>query len=363
MPFLPLVLLFAWQALGRGASFALVWATAIFFGQVPGNKGRLLSIMSLIAVAWVILLVGFAVPLATGWLLERAGVLSNFDLPAMVVWGLTAAVVGIPAVVGAVAEWGEFNGSRAIGGWLRRIPASYPSTASLGVAVLEMIAIAPALLINRVRKKRRLLQVPLMLSGGESAEDLSRPVIDALNTLNVGEFRTTELEGPTSWPLRTATFAIEHLLGRAVRGDPVLVEGDDLRVVVYATNVGILGTAEEGFRARAAVERELAFSQAYLTWSAESQHLEERLRRLYRDRGGDVEQFGEALQKLQGEVDAAPLASDEWNLLYRLRLQLEREARTGDTAASNGDGKSATARHRRPAASPRSDHEKTGVRG
>ena len=111
------------------------------------------------------------------------------------------------------------------------------------------------------------------------------------------------------------------------------------------------------------MERELAFSQAYLTWSAESQHLEERLRRLYRDRGSDVEQFGEALQKLQGEVDAAPLASDEWNLLYRLRLQLEREARTGDTAASNGDGKSATARHRRPAAGPRSDHEKTGVRG
>jgi len=363
MPFLPVVLLIAWQALGRGASFALVWATAIFFGQVPGNKGRLLSIMSLIAAAWLILLVGFALPLSVGWLVERAGLLSNFDLPNVVVWGLTAAVVLMPPIVGAVAEWGEFNGSRSLGGWLRRMPTSYPATASLGAAVLEMIAIAPALLINRLRNKRSLLQVPLMLSDGESAEELSRPVIDALSTLDVGEFRTTELEGPISWPLRTATFAVEHLLGRVVRGDPVLIEGDDLRVVVYATNIGILGTAEKGFRARAAVERELAFSHASLTWSAESQRLEEQLRRLYRDRDGDVGRFNEALQELQLEIDSAPLASDEWNLLYRLRLQLEREALTGDTAASNGDGQSATAIERPPTASRRSHNEPAGVRG
>lgn len=362
MPFLPVVLLIAWQALGRGASFALGWATAIFFGQVPGNKGRLLSIMSLIAAAWVILLVGFALPLAAGWLVERAGLLSNFDLPNLVVWGLTAAVVLMPPVVSAVAEWGAFDGSRSVGGWLRRIPTSYPATASLGAAVLEMVAIAPALLINRVRNKRSLLQVPLMLGDGDSAEELIRPVIDALNTLDVGEFRTSELEGPISWPLRTATFAVERLLGRLVRGDPVLIEGDDLRVVVYATNVGILGRAEEGFRARAAVERELAFSAAYLTWSADSQRLEERLRRLYRERDGDVKRFDAALQELQRDIDSAPLASDEWNLLYRLRLQLEREARTGDTAASNGDGRSATIPERRPTSSRRAEEQAAGVR-
>ena len=40
MPFLPVVLVLAWQALSKSASFALGWATAIYFGQVPGRQGR-----------------------------------------------------------------------------------------------------------------------------------------------------------------------------------------------------------------------------------------------------------------------------------------------------------------------------------
>ena len=179
--------------------------------------------------------------------------------------------------------------------------------------------------------------MPLVLESGESAHDLSQPVIDALGSLKVGSFERSDLTGPISWPLRTAGFAARHLLGRVVRGDPVLLEGDDLRVIVYATNVGILGPEAEAHRARAAIERELAFSQAFLTWSTDSQKFEEQLRTLYREHRDDGGAFDGDLDRLQDTIDKAPLASDEWNLLYRLRLQLEREAQDGDTAASNGE--------------------------
>jgi hypothetical protein len=336
MPFLPFVLLIAWQAVSKSASFALGWATALFFGQVPGNKGRYLSIIALIAAAWVVVVVGFALPLAAGWLLERAGVLSNFDLAAFEVWVLTAAIVLTPPALAALAEWAEFDGPRSVAGWLRKVPMSYPSTASLGFAVLQMVVITPFLIVDRVRHDRRLLEVPLVLESGESAHDLSQPVIDALGSLKVGSFERSDLTGPISWPLRTAGFAARHLLGRVVRGDPVLLEGDDLRVIVYATNVGILGPQAEAHRARAAIERELAFSQAFLTWSTDSQKFEEQLRTLYREHRDDGGAFDGDLDRLQDTIDKAPLASDEWNLLYRLRLQLEREAQNGDTVASNG---------------------------
>ena len=51
MPFLPFVLLLAWQAISKSASFALGWATAIYFGQVPGKQGRILAVISLASAA------------------------------------------------------------------------------------------------------------------------------------------------------------------------------------------------------------------------------------------------------------------------------------------------------------------------
>jgi hypothetical protein len=339
MPFLPFVLLFAWQAVSKSASFALGWATALFFGQVPGTKGRYLSIIALISAAWVVVLVGFALPLTAGWLLERAGILSNFDLAAIEVWGLTAAMILTPPALAALSEWAEFDGSRSLSGWIHKVPMSYPAAASLGLSVLQMVVITPFLVLDRVRHGRRLLEVPLVLQGDASARDLSKPIIDALHTLRIGSFERSALTGPISWPLRTAGFAARHLLGRVVRGDPILLSGDDLRVIVYATNVGILGAEGEAHRARAAIEKELAFSRAFLTWSSTSQAFEEELRRLYRahrreDR--DNRDFTHELDELQDRMDAAPLQTDEWNLLYRLRLQLQREAQDGRTTASSG---------------------------
>ena len=165
MPFLPFVLLVAWQAISRSASFALAWATALFFGQVPGNKGRILSIMALVSAAWVAVAVGFGLPLAIGFVLERAAVVPrNFDVATPQAWVLVAAMALTPPAIAALSEWGEFNGWRSLGGWLRKLPMSYPGTASLGAAVLQMVVVTPFLIADRVRRRRRLLQVSVVSS-------------------------------------------------------------------------------------------------------------------------------------------------------------------------------------------------------
>jgi hypothetical protein len=327
MPFLPFVLLIAWQAFSRSASFALGWATAIYFGQVPGRQGRILSVISLLSAGWVILIFGFAIPILTGAALEAAGIIEdNFDVEPLHYLGLAAGLVLIPPIVAASAVWAELLEERTIKRWLRQVPISYPATFMLGISVVLMVLFTPVLLFQRWRRKRKLVDVALVMRKGTDDDDLREALERSLDAIGIDEVRVSESRGPKSWPLRTMGFASEHLLGAVVRGKPLLLEAGEIEIRAYATNVSILGPKEEAYRIRAAIERELAFSDAYLTWGEESQKFEDALLKLHRGADGDLRKIREKLDRLQEKMDVASLNSEEWNVLYRLRLQVEQEA-------------------------------------
>jgi hypothetical protein len=140
-----------------------------------------------------------------------------------------------------------------------------------------------------------------------------------------------------------------------VRGRPERLRTEAFEVIVYATNVAILGPVDEVYRVRAAIHRHLGLTGACLTWSEESQKLEDDLTELHRAFDGDLDGLIESLDRLQEEIDRASLTSDEWNILYRLRLQVERAARlripgrptasgrAEPTSARPSDGESAPA--------------------
>jgi hypothetical protein len=327
VPFLPVVLLLAWQALSKSASFALGWATALYFGQVPGSQGRILAVVSLVAAGWVIVIIGFAIPIFTGALLEAAGVIErNFDVEAIHYLALVGAIVLAPPAVAAGLVIGEFRDERTVSEWLRLIPVSYPATFLLGLAVLEMVAFTPFLLIQRWRQKRSLVQVPLVMKEGTDDDDLVEAVRAALASIGIEDVSVTEATGPKAWPMRTVGFAARHLLGAVVRGDPMRLKADGLEIYAYATNVAILGPTEDAHRVRAAVERELAFRDAYLTWSDDSQQIEDELTEARKAANGDVDGLRRRLDEVQDRMDAASLNSEEWNVLYRMRLQVEQAA-------------------------------------
>lgn len=327
MPFLPFVLLLAWQALSKSASFALGWATALYFGQVPGSQGRILAVVSLVAAGWVIVIIGFAIPIFTGALLEAAGVIErNFDVEAIHYLALVGAIVLAPPAVAGGLVIGEFRDERTVSEWLRLIPVSYPATFLLGLAVLEMVAFTPFLLIQRWRQKRSLVQVPLVMKEGTDDDDLVEAVRAALASIGIEDVSVTEATGPKAWPMRTVGFAARHLLGAVVRGDPMRLKADGLEIYAYATNVAVLGPTEDAHRVRAAVERELAFRDAYLTWSDDSQQIEDELTEARKAANGDVDGLRRRLDEVQDRMDAASLNSEEWNVLYRMRLQVEQAA-------------------------------------
>lgn len=337
MPFLPFVLLLAWQAISRSASFALGWATSLFFGYVPGSKGRVLSIMALVSAAWVVVVLGFGVPIAAGWVGERIGLIDrNFDLAWYQVWGLMAAIVLTPPAVGGLAEIAGFEEPRSVGHWLRRLPATYPGAASLGAAVLLMVLITPFLAVQRVRRQRVVLPIPLVLREGADDSTVTAAIVHALDDAGLGSFEHETLTGPRSWPLRTMGFAAAHLLGTVVRGEPDRMVNDGMEVMSYATNIAVLGPGPEAHRARAAISRALASSDVYLTWSPDSQALEDDLAGL-RQRRTDGDDIRTDLDRLRRRLDAAAVNADEWNTLERLRLQVAQETDVEATAPGDAE--------------------------
>ena len=327
MPFLPVVLLVAWQAVSRSASFALGWATALYFGQVPGRQGRILAVVSLLALAWLVVLIGFGVPWLGGALLEATGVIrDSFDVRPIHYAGLVAALLLTPPAVAASVVYGGFHEDRDVGTWLRLVPVSYPATFMLGLAVAEMVLFTPVLLFQRWRQNRKLVQVPLIMRPETDDDDLLELVRTALGSLGVHDVRVEEATGPKSWPMRTVAFAARHLLGAAVRGDPIRVVVGDLEVLAYATNVAVHGPKERAYQVRAAVEREAAFCDAYLTWNEDAQELEDELVAVAGEANGDLARLRRRLDRVQARIDRASLNSEEWNVLYRLRLQVEQRA-------------------------------------
>ena len=106
-------------------------------------------------------------------------------------------------------------------------------------------------------------------------------------------------------------------------------EGDDISVLVYPSDVALLGRVDLVTAARAAIARRLASSDAYLTGTMESQQIEDRLREIARKPtviSTDFEPIDELLTTLD-----VPHA--EWEILYRLRLQVEQERRLPDRTA------------------------------
>jgi hypothetical protein len=338
MPFLPFVLLLAWQAFSKSASFALGWATALYFGQVPGRQGRILAVVSLAAAGWVIVSIGFAIPVFAGALLETLGVIErNFDVEPLHYLGLTAAVLLTPPAVAGMVVWGEFHEERSIGRWLRMVPVSYPASFMLGISVLQMVAFTPFLLIQRWRRKRKLVQVPLIMKEGTDDDDLLEAVRTALRSIGLEEIEVTEATGPRAWPMRTIAFPAEHLLGAVVRGEPMRLRVDGSELYAYATNVAVLARKEEAYRIRAALERELAFCDAYLTWSDDAQELEDALIEVHEAGNGDLAALRGRLDRVQRRIDEASLNSEEWNVLYRLRLQVEASAARRSAGMEEGD--------------------------
>ena len=119
----------------------------------------------------------------------------------------------------------------------------------------------------------------------------------------------------------------------------IQLHGQGLDILIYPMDLLISGTSVNVARARAAMASRLTTSAAHLTVSAEAQAIEDRLMALARpptigpDRRPRFDDAAAAaFEAIDGVLATIQIPYDEWEVLYRQRLQVERDLRAGAMA-------------------------------
>jgi len=134
--------------------------------------------------------------------------------------------------------------------------------------------------------------------------------------------------------------------GTSVRGllpdRLVRLVGKDVEVLIYPSDVAISGKQQVTARVQAALASRLTTAKAWLTMTADAQAIEDRLGRVAKDRP-DGPQRAEALAELDHQLATTELQYDEWEVLYRQRLQVERDLLLGNRPGEAMPAKSGSA--------------------
>ena len=172
--------------------------------------------------------------------------------------------------------------------------------------------------------------VPLVVKLGaydQVADDLDRAV-----TAAGIEVEATEAPAVMTKPVRWLAAVAGGASGALVPDRLVRLSGQELDILIYPMDLLISGKPERVARARAAMASRLTTSAAHLTASAETQALEDRLAALMTPGSTPIARPGSApppqeLESIDVELATLTVPYDEWEVLYRQRLQVERDLR------------------------------------
>lgn len=303
------------------------WAVRALFGQPSKAEQPFLTGIVGAAAAWPILVAGIAFPKVAAMVL--AFVPFHNRVPPWVfriVW-LTLALI-VPVVVGLVVATKAPPGSLREPTW-KRILRGWPITIGLASSFLLMFITVPALKLVSLVRRRQDEQVPLV-TRATTYHEVAGLVVETLDRhgINVVAARP-------GWWITAPTTILLKLGGQAFRGYvPDRLEyfrSPTMEVALYPNGLLLRGLKSDVSRAHAVVSEALSHSHALQTLDPKAQALEERIHSLWelfdRDPIGQVnsEALLETLGKLARDLSEAQLPFEDWQIVYRELLQLDRE--------------------------------------
>ena len=310
---LELTALFAYlgRQVGRILSTAFSWATIVLFGQVPKDKQLLLSVMAAAALVWPVLLIGVLVPSFATFLL---GFVTVPDWATVYVRPvLIAAVIVVPLAIGGISmRLGNATARRDAAGFVRGLLSGYPTAVALFIVLVWMMLVAPVGKVRAILKRWESAHVALAIAPNGYAtvvRDLER----ALRRAGV-EVQPRRAPWPYEVPGKVLALFGGPGVGALVPPRLVMLVSRELEIVIHPTDLAVQGAKRAVARARAALVRELTFTKAYQTWSIEAQRIEDELMRAARGQAD--------LDAVAKRLEVVDLPFEEWEILYRLLLQV-----------------------------------------
>lgn len=307
------------RLMGDVATTTVGWATVLLFGRVPQAQQRLLALITLGSLVWFLAVVCVVLPAAGGLvisLVPRPG----FVLVAWLQVLILVLAIGLPLAIGlATATVDEdSHGPAALASHVIR---GYPLAAVLGATTIFLIGLSLTLKIRALQRGWEAAHLPMIIKPG---------CYDAVATDLQAALRDAGLQvhrGRAPWALTVPPKLIVAVGGGVARhlvpDELAEFTSDDLWILLYPSDVALVGKKELVARARAAIAVRLTFAEVYMTSAKESEQIEDRLARL----AGAGHVSATDFRPVDDLLASLAVPYDEWQTLYRLRLQVELQHR------------------------------------
>lgn len=312
---------------------ALGWASSLLFGRVPRSHKIFLVLMMAWSFLWVLAVLALVVPTIVSVMLATTPHPPFMDR-AWLAFALLLCAIVAPLGVGLAGYFVPATSDRPSGlSAPREILRGY-LLAPLISGLLVFLAIVGV--ARKVRSKRHGWaddHVPIVVK----PNGYDQLVADLRSALVSAGLPVLTEDAP--WVLTMPAWLISRVAGpnvRKLRPDRLRnLVMPDLRIGVYPSDVAISGPTHDRTRARAAIMSRFATTAAHLTTSAEAQELEDDIEQLAKSGSASGRRSAESVRARLGPIDEQLLAlaipTDEWDILYRLRVQVERDLLAGDT--------------------------------
>lgn len=304
------------------------WATTTLFGKVPENKQILLSLMSLGSVVWIALVVGVLWPDAGLFLLSFV-TLPDCVQERWVRMAMVAAALLLPAGIGVLstrvtASQDQPKGFKAV---LQRILHGYPYTVATSLALIMMIVFVPALKIRTLARRWTTEHLAMIVED----QDYMTVVSDIERALDHAGYPVTPTQSSIllRLPIKVLIFFAGKRRSGLVSEQLVTLRSDRVELILHPSDLVISGGKYDVPHVRAVVAEQLAFSPSYMTWTKEANELEDRLGAIWdrvKSRGAAQGQADlvQQLEQLEHDLRSAKISSEEWEILLREKLLVER---------------------------------------
>ena len=322
MAILAPIIAFIGRQIGRIVQMAFGWATIMLFGRVPQDKQLLLAGVALGSILWIVVLIGVFVPDVAAFLiaLVPARDLIGEGVLRLVMLGL-AVVLPLAIGAGGLFLMDEADRPAGIGGKVIQVLRGYPYAAVLSLVILFLLIVAPIMKVQTIIRRWEDAHIPIVTKpdGYEQVAGELEAAVDAAG-LDLARARAPRvLEIPSRLLAAVGGASVRRLVPERI----VMLKAADLKVTIHPSDVAVAGTKEAVARARAAVADRLTKTEAYLTASKEAQEVEDAIRALRNPE--DREEALDTLKAIDQRLKELTVPYEEWEVLYRQRLQVERD--------------------------------------
>lgn len=309
---------------------ALGWASSLLFGRVQRSHEIYVVLMLAGSVLWVFLIIAAVVPQLPVFIVDSTPH-PAFDRS----WVFPAIVGGIvllPFGVGVVgymvpAEGDRPAGLAALGEALR----GYLLTPLLDILLVFLAAVALSRKVRNARRRWSDTHISIVVK----PDGYDRLVDDVQELLANAGLPVEAKTAPAvlSAPAWLLSKVAGPNVGRLRAERLVELRNVCLRIQVYPSDMAISGPTHERTKARVAILSGLTTTAAYLTATAEAQAIEDVIVGLASRAATDGKPTRAMVAAEFAEIDHAmselDLAPEEWEVLYRLRLRIERDLLVG----------------------------------